>query len=103
MHYDNNPYKVEDGEYLRNHETSWNFDARNENYYLGKINEDGETDLKMSYFSDGKTSRYYRKGELINNSENVVVAEPFRNNSYEGKRKRNFSFKLPGSRRKKEG
>ena len=43
MHYDNNPYKVEDGEYLRHHETCWNFDERNENYYLGKINENGST------------------------------------------------------------
>ena len=102
MHYDNNPYKVEDGEYLRHHETCWNFDERNENYYLGKINENGETDLKMSYFSDGKTGRYYRKGELITNPQNVVNVEPFKNNSYEGKRKRSFSFKLPRSR-KKEG
>jgi hypothetical protein len=25
----------------------WNFDPRNENYYLGKINESGESDREM--------------------------------------------------------
>lgn len=94
MHYDWNPFKKDDGESLRHHETAWNFDQRNESYYLGKINESGDNDSQMSYFTDGKTSRYYRKGEVIQQEENAVVKEPFRNNSYEGKRKRNFSFKL---------
>jgi len=30
------------------------------------------------------------------------IKDPFRNNSYEGKRKRNFSFKLTGGKRKKQ-
>lgn len=102
MHYDWNPYKDEDAEYLRRHKTSWNFDPRNESYYLGKINEAGDSDSKMSYFTDGKTGRYYRKGEIIEGERNVDVKEPFRNNSYEGSRKKNFSFRLPGGKRKKD-
>jgi hypothetical protein len=47
----------------------------------------------MSYFTDGKTGRYYRKGEIIPKEIGTDNIEPFRNNSYEGKRKRNFSFK----------
>jgi hypothetical protein len=85
-----------------NHNKDWNFDPRNENYYLGKINESGDTDLNMSYFTDGKTDRYYRKGEMIQPEEATVVKEPFRNNSYEGKRKRNYSFRLPGGKREKD-
>ena len=93
MHYEWNPYKDEDAKSLRHHATSWNFDSRNESYYLGKVNESGDNDLKMSYFTDGKTGRYYRKGEIIQREEKAQIKEPFLNNSYEGKRKRNFSFK----------
>jgi len=96
MHYEWNAYKNEDAKSLRHHATSWNFDPRNESYYLGKVNENQENDLNMRYFSDGKTGRYYRKSEIIAQEENPQVKEPFRNNSYEGKRKRNFSFKLKG-------
>jgi hypothetical protein len=99
MHYDWTPFKKDDGESIRHHEHAWNFDQRNESYYLGKINESGDTDLNMSYFTDGKTDRYYRKGEMIEPEETTTVKDPFRNNSYEGKRKRNFSFRLPGSKR----
>ena len=82
------------------HDKDWNFDPRNENYYLGKINESGESDSEMRYFTDGKTGRYYRKDEIIPSSETeAVVKEPFRNNSLEGKRKRNFSFKFSGSKK----
>jgi hypothetical protein len=103
MHYDWNPFKIEDGESLRHHETAWNFDQRNENYYLGKINDSGESDSNMRYFTDGTSGRFYRKGEIIPCEEKeVVVKEPFRNNSHEGKRKRNFSFRLSKSKRGKE-
>ncbi|MEO6906213.1 MAG: hypothetical protein ABI148_07620 [Ginsengibacter sp.] len=84
------------------HDKDWNFDPRNENYYLGKINESGESDDNMRYFTDGKTGRYYRKGEIIPPTETEpVIKEPFLNNSLEGKRKRNFSFRLSDSERKK--
>lgn len=103
MHYDWNPFKIDDGESIRHHEQSWNFDQRNESYYLGKINEVGDSDSGMRYFTDGKTGRYYRKGEIIPQEETETdIKDPFRNNSYEGKRKRNFSFKLNGDKRKKE-
>jgi hypothetical protein len=36
---------------------------------------------------------------MIEPEETTTVKDPFRNNSYEGKRKRNFSFRLPGSKR----
>ena len=93
MHYEWNPFKKDDAESLRHHQTAWNFDERNESYYLGKINESGDTDPKMSYFTDGTTGRYYRKGEIIRKENEADNVEPFRNNSYEGKRKKNFSFK----------
>jgi CRISPR/Cas system CMR-associated protein Cmr5 small subunit len=102
MHYDWNPFKIDDAESLRHHKKAWNFDQRNESYYLGKINEAGESDLKMRYFTDGKSSRYYRKGEIIRQEENLEVKEPFRNNSNEGKRTRNFSFKLSAGEKKKD-
>jgi hypothetical protein len=82
------------------HGSDWNFDQRNESYYLGKINETGESDDNMRYYTDGKTGRYYRKGEIIQQEENPEVKEPFRNNSHEGKRKRNFSFRFSGKRQK---
>ncbi len=94
MHYDWNPFKIEDAESSRHHEKAWNFDERNESYYLGRINECGESDLTMRYFTDGNTGRYYRKGEIIPQEENTEVKEPFLNNSYEVKRKRNFNFKV---------
>lgn len=102
MHYDWNPFKIDDAESLRHHAKAWNFDQRNESYYLGKINESGESDLNMRYFTDGKTGRYYRKGEIIQEEENFEVKEPFRNNSYEGKRKRNFSFRSLAGKSKKD-
>jgi len=84
------------------HDKNWNFDPRNENYYLGKINESGESDANMRYFTDGKTGSFYRKGEIIPQQEtNAIIKEPFRNNSLEGRRKRNFSFRLSDSKRKK--
>jgi lipopolysaccharide export LptBFGC system permease protein LptF len=103
MHYDWNPFKIDDGESIRHHEQSWNFDQRNESYYLGKINDAGDSDSSMRYFTDGKTGRYYRKGEIMPEEENETeIKDPFRNNSYEGKRKRNFSFNLTGGKRKKQ-
>lgn len=81
--------------------SDWNLDSRNESFYLGKINAAGDNDLNMRYYTDGKTGRYYRKGEIIPQEESPVVKDPFLNNSLEGKRKRNFSFKI-GKRKKEE-
>lgn len=81
--------------------SSWNLDPRNESFYLGKINSAGDNDLNMRYYTDGKTGRYYRKGEIIPQEASPVVRDPFLNNSLEGKRKRNFSFRI--AKRKKEG
>jgi hypothetical protein len=100
MQCDWNQFKIHDGESIRHHEKAWNFDERNESYYLGKINQAGESDPNMRYFTDGKTGRYYRKGEIIAREENQDVKEPFRNNSLEGKRKRNFSFRTTSGRKK---
>ncbi|MGN6533835.1 MAG: hypothetical protein ACTHK0_18990 [Ginsengibacter sp.] len=92
MHYDWNPFKIDDAEPILHHQKAWNFDPRNESYYLGRVNESRENDLNMRYFTDGKTGRYYRKGEM-QQEENTAVKEVFRNNSHEGKRTRNFNFK----------
>lgn len=101
MNSDWNPYKSDNGQANEPSAPSWDFDPRNESYYLGKINESGNNDLGMRYYTDGKTGRYYRKGEIIQQEGNVEInKEPFKNNSLEGKRKRNFSFRLFSGQKK---
>lgn len=96
-----NSNKDEKHEAHWHHPSDWNLDPRNENFYLGKITESGDSDLNMRYFTDGKTSRYYRKSEMMSQQENeTIVKEPFRNNSLEGKRKKKFSFRLSGKSKK---
>ncbi len=110
MNSDWNPYKSDNdnksdnGQANKPSAPAWDFDPRNESFYLGKINDSGNNDLGMRYYTDGKTGRYYRKGEIIPQEENVEInKDPFKNNSLEGKRKRNFSFKLlSGSNKNKK-
>jgi hypothetical protein len=57
----------------------------------------------MRYYTDGKTGRYYRRGEVIPKGEpEKTPQKPFINNSYEGERKKNFSFLLPEFLKKKK-
>lgn len=103
MSHDWNPYNEKDAEPLERPAKDWNFDFRNQSYYLGKINESGDNDPNMRYYTDGVTGRYYRKGEVAPTGEPEKVAQkPFINNSYEGERKKNFSFSLPELFKKKK-
>jgi hypothetical protein len=96
MSHDWNPYNDKDAEPLERPAKDWNFDFRNQSFYLGKVNENGDNDLNMRYYTDEKTGRYYRKGEIVPKAEpEKTAAKPFINNSYEGERKKNFSFSLP--------
>lgn len=73
--------------------SNWNFDPRNENYYLGRINKSGNNDLSMSYYTDGHSDRYYRNNEMKkgnNLAENDPISDPYKNNNFEGHKKRNY-------------
>ena len=103
MSQDWNPYNDKDAEPLERPAKEWNFDFRNQSYYLGKINESGDNDPDMRYYTDGVTGRYYRKGEVVPNAEPPQLPEdPFKNNAHEGRRKKNFSFSLPEFLKKKK-
>ncbi len=103
MSHDWNPYEGDDAEPLEKPAKAWNFDYRNQSYYLGKINESGNNDPDMRYYTDGVTGRYYRKGEVVPGEKPPVIAQkPFINNAHEGVRKRNFSFSLPEILKKKK-
>jgi len=101
MSSDWNPYKSKNSHAKETSGPAWDFDPRNESYYLGKINESGDNDLDMRYYTDGKTGRYYRRGEVIHQEGNLEInKDPFKNNGLEGKRKRKFSFRLLSGKQK---
>ncbi|MEO8719628.1 MAG: hypothetical protein ABI372_00885 [Ginsengibacter sp.] len=89
-----NPYEDPTIDAESNNGPKWNFDPRNENYYLGKINESGNTDPDMSYYTDGESDRYYRRNELKINtdpdSEIVHISKPYINNNFEGRKRRKY-------------
>jgi hypothetical protein len=102
MSQDWNPYDDKDVEPLEKPAKDWNFDFRNQSYYLGKINESGDNDPDMRYYTDGKTGRYYRKGEIVPDEKSLMPEKPFINNAHEGVRKKNFTFSLPEFLKKKK-
>ena len=103
MNPDSNPDKAKKSKSTKHHDPNWNFDPRNENWYLGKINKSGDNDLNMRYYTDGETGRYYRKGEIIPTNEPAkIVQKPFLNNSYEGEREKNFNFSVPDLLKRKK-
>jgi hypothetical protein len=88
-----NPYKDDwrDSDIYR--DSNWNFDPRNENYYLGRINKSGNNDLTRSYYTDNHSDRYYRNDEIQqrnNVAENYQPQRPYKNNNFEGHKKRNY-------------
>lgn len=96
MSYDWNPYKDKNSLPLHHPPADWNFDFRDQSYYLGQIHEGGDNDLSMRYYTDEKTGRYYRNSEVRRKEEPAMIDEkPFLNNCYEGERKMNFSFAPP--------
>ena len=96
--YDWNPYKDEWHHSDEYKNTYWNYDPRDENYYLGKINTPQNTDMSKRYYSDGYSDRYYHNDELKQNNpapENSQPKHPYVNNDFLGNRKRNYSFEGP--------
>lgn len=75
-------------------DSNWNFDRRNENYYLGRINKSGDNNLRMSYYTDGHSDRYYRNIEMEKRNEmaqnDYQISDPYKNNNFEGHKKRNY-------------
>ncbi|MGN6530221.1 MAG: BON domain-containing protein [Ginsengibacter sp.] len=88
-----NPYKGDwhDSDIYR--DSDWNYDPRDQNYYLGRINESGNNDLNQRYYTDNYSDRYYRRDELENALDRPPVYPPeypYINNDFEGHKKRNY-------------
>lgn len=77
----------------------WNYDPRDQNYYLGRINKSGNNDLKMRYYTDGYSDRYYRNNEVEKRNgmaeNDFKIRDPYKNNDYYGHRKSNYIAEGP--------
>lgn len=100
--YDWNPYKDDWRHSDEYRDSDWDYDPRDENYYLGRINQQQETDLTRRYYSDGHSDRYYRNDEVKELKENNPMpyknyqpAHPFKNNDFYGNKKRNYTLEGP--------
>lgn len=79
----------------------WDYDPRDENYYLGRIPPEirdyGNIDLDQRYYTDG-SDRYYRNEEIRQgrglppNNYQLKDSHPYKNNDFYGERKRNYSW-----------
>lgn len=92
-----NPYQGDWHESNEYRNSDWNFDPRDESYYLGRINNDRNIDMDQRYYSDG-SDRYYRNDEvqqqlgLPPNKYQLKDNHPYKNNDFYGERKRNYSW-----------
>lgn len=98
--YDWNPYKDDWHHSDEYKDSEWNYDPRDENYYLGRINQEQSTDLTRRYYSDGHTDRYYDNDEVKRLKENNPMPvnypqHPYKNNDFYGNRKRNYTLEGP--------
>ncbi len=84
-----NPYKDDwhDSDIYR--DSNWNYDPRDENYYLGRINQSGNNDLNQRYYTDNYSDRYYRQDELEKTNDRPPE-HPYKNNDFYGHKKRNY-------------
>ena len=95
--YDWNPYPHDWHESNQYSNSDWNFDPRDENYYLGRINNNGNIDLDQRYYTDG-SDRYYRNEEVERHMSlpphdyKLKDDHPYKNNDFYGERKRNYSW-----------
>lgn len=93
-----NPYKDDRRVSDDYKDSNWNYDPRDQNYYLGRINESGNNDMNMRYYTDG-SDRYYRHNEMEKRndmaSNDYKIRNPYKNNDFEGHRKKNYSFEGP--------
>lgn len=92
--YDWNPYQGDWRKSNNYSDSNWNYDPRDQNYYLGRINESGNNDLNERYYTDNYSDRYYRRTELEDaNRPRVYPPEhPYKNNDFYGHRKRNYNM-----------
>lgn len=96
--YDWNPYKDDWHHSDEYRDSNWDFDPRDQNYYLGRINRQQDTDLTRRYYSDGYSDRYYHNSELKENNPMPVNNEPehpYKNNDFYGNKKRNYQSEGP--------
>lgn len=95
--YDWNPYPHDWHESDDYRNSRWNFDPRDQDYYLGRINNNGNNNLDQRYYTDG-SDRYYRNEEverrtgLPPNKDKLRDVQPYKNNNFYGHKKRNFSW-----------
>jgi len=90
-----NPYKGDWHDSDIYTDSNWNYDPRDQNYYLGRINKPGNNDLNMRYYTDDYSDRYYRHDELENANDRPPVyppEPPFKNNDFYGHRKKNYNM-----------
>lgn len=77
--------------------SDWNYDPRDQNYYLGKINDYENTNPDERYYTDG-SDRYYTNEEIKRHQglqpypRKIKDTEPYKNNDFEGHRSRNYSW-----------
>ncbi|MGN6195925.1 MAG: BON domain-containing protein [Ginsengibacter sp.] len=97
--YNWNPYKDNWRSSDQYQDSNWDYDPRDQNYYLGRINQSGNNDMSREYFADDHTDRYYRRSELENKKgtmeNDYQVRDPYKNNDFYGHRKRNYSYEGP--------
>ncbi len=95
--YDWNPYPHDWHKSNDYRNSRWNYDPRDENYYLGRIDNSGDSDPDQRYYSDG-SDRYYRNEEVRQRIElppgehELKDEHAFKNNAFYGERKRNYSW-----------
>lgn len=84
-----NPYEGDWHQSDEYKDSDWNYDPRDQNYYLGSINQSGNNDLNMRYYTDNYSDRYYRNEELERTREQPPE-HPYKNNDFYGHKKRNY-------------
>lgn len=92
--YNWNPYEGDWRESNIYEDQNWNYDPRDQNYYLGRINKSGNNDLNMRYYTDGYSDRYYHHNELEKRNGMAEtyykMGDRYKNNDFYGHRKRNY-------------
>lgn len=89
-----NPYRGDWRDSDIYEDQNWNYDPRDQNYYLGRIDQSGNNDLNMRYYTDGNSDRYYRHNEMEKRNEmaenDYKIRNPYKNNDFYGHKKRNY-------------
>ncbi|MEO8819905.1 MAG: BON domain-containing protein [Ginsengibacter sp.] len=95
--YNWNPYPKDWHKSDQYKNSDWNFDPRDQSYYLGKVNNYENTDLEKRYYTDG-SDRYYSNEEIKRHEglqahkNQIKDTDPYKNNDFYGHRSRNYSW-----------